>query len=171
MNEETKAQFITLIQNREFDTLVEETEEIKPYATDIIIYLKELIKESSDDDLIAFFEYVETISTYSEPEYDPDEEIDYGKHCEANYDNEDINQAQFIKMIIDLERFGLADILINKGYEFNSLDIKSFRFRITVCVEEEDEEYAEDAEKAKRLAMWLVTRGNLTWDKLPQSAQ
>ena len=161
LNTEDSERFSELIRQREFTELISILEEglQREDFFDPIDYLGDVIKDASDENIYAFFEYLEQNS-----EYNPVNSQE-NRLSSDNYNKEYFNPAYLFGCLVILQKFTVCDqILAKEGYFFTQNDLNMYRFMIQEYCGETEEHFITEA---KNISMWFVTRGNLTWNDIP----
>ena len=135
---------------------------------DAVVY--DIFKESSDEDIIEFFKYVEENSVFS-PVTIPtgignETMTSYSKHRSRNYDKEFFNPAQIIDGLVTICKFSTADKLLVDEYVLDDETINMYIFMI--CDFSSDPDDLVGVDEARQRAQWLVGRGDITWNDVPE---
>lgn len=123
----------------------------------------------SDENIIDFFKYVEgtvifTPSTRIGPE--GEEIVDNSRMYSGNYDKAYFNPAEIIDGLVTICKFDTVDKLLVDDYILDDGTIGMYIFIIGDFSSDPDD--LQGVYEARQRAQWLVGRGDITWNDVPE---
>lgn len=165
ITQEQFAELLSLFHNREFYMFIERVETIVPADVDTVVY--KIFEQTSDEDIIEFFKYVEKNSIFNPIGMDENgHSISDSRHESRNYDKEYFNPAEIIDGLVTICKFSTADKLLVGDYLMDEKLINAYIF--IMCDFSSDPDDLVGIDEARRRAQWMVGRGDITWDDVPE---
>lgn len=165
INPNEAEELLQLFENKEFAIFIGKVESHEHFRINNL--LTDTIKNASEESILDYFKYVETNSIFTPSTVWRSGVIKNcnSRHRDMNYDKQYFNPGTVIWILIMTLRFDIADKLLVNEYAMDGDCLGMLQTVICDDIAIGDDVGAEDE---KKIAQWLVGRGDITLNDLPE---